>query len=65
MPSHIHLIARSLGNGNLSQAIGDTHRNCTRFINFREKWGDIYGKGDSPHKFLMKGICYLQLVIYF
>ena len=37
MSNHIHLIARPLKNGNLSQAIGETHRNYTRFINFREK----------------------------
>ena len=35
MPNHIHLIAIPHKDGNLAQAIGETHRNYTRFINFK------------------------------
>ena len=45
MPNHIHLIATPLKNGNLAQAIGETHRNYTRFINFREKWRGYLWQG--------------------
>ena len=38
MPNHIHLIATPSTSTSLAQAIGETHRNYTRFINFREKW---------------------------
>ena len=38
MPNHIHLIATPQKDGNLAQAIGETHRNYTRFINSRENW---------------------------
>ncbi|MDP2913297.1 MAG: transposase [Candidatus Omnitrophota bacterium] len=38
MPNHAHLIAVPHQDGSLSRAIGETHRNYTRFINSREKW---------------------------
>ena len=37
MSNHIHFIARPLQNGDLSQAISETHLPYTRFINLREK----------------------------
>lgn len=45
MPNHIHLIAIPHKDGNLAQAIGETHRNYTRFINFREKWRGYLWQG--------------------
>ena len=45
MPNHIHLIATPLKDGSLAQAIGETHRNYTRFINFREKWRGYLWQG--------------------
>ena len=45
MPNHIHLIAVPHKDGSLAQAIGETHRNYTRFINFREKWRGYLWQG--------------------
>ena len=45
MPNHVHLIAVPHKDGNLAQAIGETHRNYTRFINFREKWRGYLWQG--------------------
>ena len=45
MPNHVHLIATPHKDGNLAQAIGETHRNYTRFINFREKWRGYLWQG--------------------
>ena len=38
MPNHVHTIATPHEDKSLAQAIGETHRNYTRLINFREKW---------------------------
>lgn len=45
MPNHVHLIAIPQKDGSLAQAIGETHRNYTRFINFREKWRGYLWQG--------------------
>ena len=45
MPNHIHLIATPHTGTGLAQAIGETHRNYTRFINFREKWRGYLWQG--------------------
>ncbi|MCK5655461.1 MAG: transposase [Candidatus Aureabacteria bacterium] len=45
MPNHIHLIATPHKDGSLAQAIGETHRNYTRFINFRENWRGYLWQG--------------------
>ena len=45
MPNHIHLIATPHEDGSLAQAIGETHRNYTRCINFREKWRGYLWQG--------------------
>ena len=45
MPNHIHLIAVPSENGSLAQAIGETHRNYTRFVNFRENWRGYLWQG--------------------
>ena len=45
MPNHIHLIAIPHQGGSLAQAIGETHRNYTRFINFRKKWRGYLWQG--------------------
>ncbi|MEA3305593.1 MAG: transposase, partial [Candidatus Omnitrophota bacterium] len=45
MPNHIHLIATPRKEKSLAQAIGETHRNYTRFINFREKWRGYLWQG--------------------
>lgn len=45
MPNHIHLIAVPHKDGNLAQAIGETHRNYTRFINFRQMWRGYLWQG--------------------
>ena len=45
MPNHVHLIAVPHKDGSLAQAIGETHRNYTRFINFREKWRGYLWQG--------------------
>lgn len=45
MPNHIDLIAVPHQDGSLSRAIGETHRNYTRFINFREKWSGYLWQG--------------------
>jgi putative transposase len=45
MPNHIHLIATPIRSTSLAQAIGETHRNYTRFINFREQWRGYLWQG--------------------
>jgi len=45
MPNHVHLIATPHQDGSLAQAIGETHRNYTRFINFRENWRGYLWQG--------------------
>jgi putative transposase len=45
MPNHVHLIATPHKDGNLAQAIGETHRNYTRFINSRERWQGYLWQG--------------------
>jgi len=45
MPNHIHLIAVPQKLTSLAQAIGETHRNYTRFINFREGWRGYLWQG--------------------
>jgi len=45
MPNHVHLIAIPHKDGSLAQAIGETHRNYTRFINFRENWRGYLWQG--------------------
>ena len=45
MPNHIHLIVTPHEDGNLVKAIGETHCNYTRFINFREKWRGYLWQG--------------------
>ncbi|UCB56487.1 MAG: transposase [Candidatus Omnitrophota bacterium] len=45
MPNHIHLIATPHEDRSLAQAIGETHRNYTRFINFRENWRGYLWQG--------------------
>ena len=45
MPTHIHLIAVPQRDGSLARAIGETHRNYTRFINFRERWRGYLWQG--------------------
>jgi putative transposase len=45
MPNHIHLIVTPTTSTSLSQAVGETHRNYTRFINFREKWRGYLWQG--------------------
>jgi len=38
MSNYVHLIVTPHKDGSLARTIGETHRNYTRFINFREKW---------------------------
>ena len=45
MPNHVHLVTMPHKDGSLAQAIGETHRNYTRFINFREKWRGYLWQG--------------------
>jgi len=45
MPNHVHLIAIPREDGDLARAIGETHRNYTRFINFRENWRGYLWQG--------------------
>lgn len=45
MPNHIHLIAIPRTDKSLAKAIGETHRNYTKFINFREKWRGYLWQG--------------------
>jgi len=45
MPNHVHLIATPHKEGSLARAVGETHRNYTRFINFREKWRGYLWQG--------------------
>jgi putative transposase len=45
MPNHIHLIVTPHDDGSLAQAIGETHRNYTRFINTRKKWRGYLWQG--------------------
>ncbi len=45
MPNHIHIIAIPHKKTDLAQAIGETHRNYTRFINFRENWRGYLWQG--------------------
>jgi len=45
MPNHVHLITIPQNNEGLARAIGETHRNYTRMINFREKWRGYLWQG--------------------
>jgi len=45
MPNHAHIIVIPHEDKSLSQAIGETHRNYTRLINFREKWRGYLWQG--------------------
>ena len=45
MPNHIHLIVIPHEDGSLAKAVGETHRNYTRFINFRQKWRGYLWQG--------------------
>jgi len=45
MPNQIHLIGAPQPEDALARAIGQTHRGCTRRINFREKWRGSLGQG--------------------
>lgn len=55
MPNHVHLIAVPHEDGNLAQAIGETHRNYTRLINFREKWRGYLWQGRFSSHVLDEG----------
>jgi putative transposase len=44
IPNHIHLIAVPQAEDDLLWATGETHRRCTRHINFRKTGGDICGR---------------------
>jgi len=66
MTNHIHLIVRPDKKSNLSRAIGETHRNYTRMINFREKWRGYLWQGrfssfplDEP--WLLNALAYVEL----
>lgn len=45
MTNHAHLIAVPRAEGSLAKAIGETHRNYTRHVNFREKWRGYLWQG--------------------
>jgi putative transposase len=45
MPNHVHLITIPKNKEGLARAIGETHRNYTRMINFREKWRGYLWQG--------------------
>ena len=66
MPNHIHLIATPLIGGSLAMAISETHRNYTRYINFREKWKGYLWQGRFSsyvlnEKYLLSAIKYILL----
>ncbi len=66
MPNHVHLIATPHEDGNLAQAIGEIHRNYTRFINFRKKWRGYLWQGRFSsyvldEKYLMAAVRYILL----
>ncbi|MCP4653581.1 MAG: transposase [Candidatus Omnitrophica bacterium] len=66
MPNHIHLIAVPCKNGNLAQAIGETHRKYTRYINFREEWRGYLWQGRFSsyvldQKYLLAALRYILL----
>ncbi|MBU0605414.1 MAG: transposase [Candidatus Omnitrophica bacterium] len=66
MPNHVHLITTPHEGGSLSQAVGETHRNYTRFINFREKWRGYLWQGRFSsyvldEKYLLAAIRYILL----
>jgi len=45
MDNHVHLIVVPNQERSLSQAIGETHKEYTRMINFREKWRGYLWEG--------------------
>jgi len=45
MPNHVHLIVIPREKNNLVQAIGETHRNYTRYVNSREGWRGYLWQG--------------------
>ena len=66
MPNHIHLIATPNNNAGLAQAIGETHRNYTRFINFREQWRGYLWQGRFSsyvldERYLLSAVRYILL----
>ncbi len=66
MDNHVHLIVmRRQGNG-LSECIGETHRQYTRMINFREKWRGYLCQGrfksfPMDDHYLMTAVRYVEL----
>ncbi|MCF7887647.1 MAG: transposase [Candidatus Omnitrophica bacterium] len=45
MPNHVHIVAIPSNKEGLAKAIGETHRNYTRMINFRENWRGYLWQG--------------------
>jgi len=45
MPNHVHIIAIPKNEKSLARAIGETHRNYTRMVNFRENWRGYLWQG--------------------
>ena len=60
MDNHVHVILVPQKQTDLAKAIGETHKEYTRMINFRYGCVDIYGKGGLRVLFWMKSI-YMQL----
>jgi putative transposase len=66
MTNHIHLIVCPDETSNLSRAIGETHRNYTRMINFREKWRGYLWQGrfasfPMDENWLLRAAAYVEL----
>ncbi len=66
MPNHVHLIVVPHKGGDLACAIAETHRNYTRYINFREKWKGYLWQGRFSsyvldEKYLLAAVRYILL----
>lgn len=66
MPNHVHLIVLPSNKDGLAKAIGETHRNYTRMINFREKWRGYLWQGrfssyimDEKHLYAEAAVRYI------
>jgi putative transposase len=66
MPNHVHLVLVPGDQATFVQAIGETHRHYTRYINFRENWKGYLWQGRfasfaMDESYLYSAVRYVEL----
>ncbi len=66
MSNHVHLIIKPDKTSNLSKAIGETHKQYTRMINFQEHWRGYLWQGQfssfpMDESLLLQAAAYVEL----